>query len=86
MEGTIKIKLVRSPICTPEKQKLVVKGLGLRKLNQIVVRPDTPVFRGMVKKVPHLLQVVEYGSGAGASACQPSMHFGLAGESACPTS
>ena len=58
-EGTIKIKLVRSPICTPEKQKLVVKGLGLRKMNQIVVRPDTPVFRGMVKKVPHLLQVVE---------------------------
>ncbi len=35
------------------------QGLGLRKLNQIVVRPDTPVFRGMVKKVPHLLEVVE---------------------------
>ena len=33
-EGTIKIKLVRSPICTPEKHKRVVKGLGLRKLNQ----------------------------------------------------
>ena len=59
MADTIKIKLVRSPICAPEKQKLVVKGLGLRKLNQIVVRPDSPVFRGMVKKVPHLLQVVE---------------------------
>ena len=58
-EATIKIKLVRSPICTPMKHKNVVKGLGLRKLNQIVVRPDTPVFRGMVKKVPHLLQVVE---------------------------
>jgi large subunit ribosomal protein L30 len=57
--GTIRIKLVRSPICTPEKQKLVVKGLGLRKLNQVVTRPDTPVFRGMVKKVPHLLVVVE---------------------------
>ena len=59
MEGTIKIKLVRSPICTPEKHKRVVRGLGLRKLNQVVERPDTPVFRGMVKKVPHLLQVVE---------------------------
>jgi len=59
MEGTIKIKLYRSPICTPVKQKLVVKGLGLRKVNQVVERPDTPVFRGMVKKVPHLLQVVE---------------------------
>jgi len=59
MEGKIRIKLVRSPICTPEKQKRVVKGLGLRKLNQIVERPDTPAFRGMVKKVPHLLAVVE---------------------------
>ena len=36
MADTIKIKLVRSPICAPEKQKLVVKGLGLRKLNQVV--------------------------------------------------
>jgi large subunit ribosomal protein L30 len=58
-EGTIKIKLVRSPICTPQHHKRVVKGLGLRKLNQIVVRPDTPVFRGMVAKAPHLLEVVE---------------------------
>jgi large subunit ribosomal protein L30 len=57
--GKIRIKLVRSPICAPEKQKRVVKGLGLRKLNQIVERPDLPEFRGMVKKVPHLLQVVE---------------------------
>ena len=45
MEGTIKIKLVRSPICTPDKHKRIVKGLGLRKLNQVVVRPDSPVFR-----------------------------------------
>jgi large subunit ribosomal protein L30 len=59
MAGTIKIKLVRSPICTPEKQKRVVKGLGLRKLNQVVERPDSPEFRGMVKKVPHLLTIVE---------------------------
>jgi len=59
MDGVIKIKLVRSPICAPEKQKLVVKGLGLRKLNQVVERPDRPEFRGMVKKVPHLLAIVE---------------------------
>ena len=59
MAGTIKIKLYRSPICTPEHHKRVVKGLGLRKLNQVVERPDSPVFRGMVKKVPHLLVVVE---------------------------
>jgi large subunit ribosomal protein L30 len=59
MEGKIKIKLVRSPICTPEKHKKIVRGLGLRKMNQVVERPDTPAFRGMVRKIPHLLAVVE---------------------------
>jgi len=58
-EGKIKIKLIGSPICTPEKQKVIVRSLGLRKMNQVVERPDTPGFRGMVKKIPHLLQVVE---------------------------
>ncbi len=58
-EAMIKIKLIRSPICTPEKHKRVVRALGLRKMNQVVERPDTPGFRGMVKKVPHLLAVVE---------------------------
>ena len=55
----IKIKLVRSPICTPQKHKSIVRALGLRKMNQVVERPDTPGFRGMVKKIPHLLAVVE---------------------------
>jgi large subunit ribosomal protein L30 len=58
-EATIKIKLVRSPICTPEKHKRVVRGLGLRKIDQVVVRPDTPSFRGMVAKVPHLVAIVD---------------------------
>ena len=59
MAATIKIKLVASPIGSPDKLKLVVKGLGLRKINQIVEKPDTPGFRGMVAKVPHLVKVVE---------------------------
>ncbi len=54
-EGKIKIKLVRSPICTPEKHKKIVRSLGLHTLNRTVERPDTPAFRGMVEKVPHLL-------------------------------
>ena len=58
MAGTIKIKLVKSPICTPEKHKVVVRSLGLRKINQVVERPDTPSFRGMVAKVPHLVEIV----------------------------
>ena len=60
-EGKIRIRLVRSPICTPEKHKKIVRSLGLKKINRIVERPDTPVFRGMVKKVPHLLEIVEEG-------------------------
>lgn len=59
MEGKIRIKLVRSPICTPEKHKVIVRSLGLRKINQVVERPDTPAFRGAVKKIPHLLQLVD---------------------------
>jgi large subunit ribosomal protein L30 len=56
---TIKIKLVGSPICTPEKHKRVVRGLGLRKMNQVVEKPDTPGFRGMVAAIPYLLQIVK---------------------------
>jgi large subunit ribosomal protein L30 len=55
----IKIKLIKSVICTPEKHKVIVKSLGLRKMNQIVVKPDTDSFRGFVKKVPHLLALVD---------------------------
>jgi large subunit ribosomal protein L30 len=58
-DGRIKIKLVRSPICTPEKHKEIVRGLGLRKVSQVVERPDDPGIRGMVKKVPHLVSIVE---------------------------
>jgi large subunit ribosomal protein L30 len=56
---TIKIQYVRSKICTPIKHKLVVKGLGFTRLNQIVVREDTPSVRGMIAKIPHLVQIVQ---------------------------
>ncbi|HEX5435483.1 MAG TPA: 50S ribosomal protein L30 [Candidatus Angelobacter sp.] len=55
----IKIQYVRSKICTPVKHKLVVKGLGFTRLNQIVEREDTPSIRGMIAKIPHLVQIVE---------------------------
>lgn len=58
-QGTIRIKLIRSPICTPEKHKVIVRSLGLKKMNQVVERPDTPSFRGFVKKIPHLLALVD---------------------------
>ena len=60
MEGPlIKIKLIRSVICAPEKHKIIVRSLGLRKINQIVERPDDASFRGVVKKIPHLLALVD---------------------------
>jgi large subunit ribosomal protein L30 len=58
-EGTIKITLKKSPIGRPEKQKAVVKGLGLTRLNQTVERPNTREIRGMIRKVIHLVEVEE---------------------------
>ena len=55
----IKIKLIRSVICAPEKHKVIVRSLGLRKINQVVERPDDASFRGVVKKIPHLLALVD---------------------------
>ena len=48
-----------STTTSPVKHKLVVKGLGFTRLNQIVEREDSPSIRGMVAKVPHLVRVVE---------------------------
>lgn len=56
---TIRIKYFRSKIATPQKHKLVVKGLGFTRLNQIIVREDTPSIRGMIAKIPHLVQIVD---------------------------
>ena len=56
--GKLHLKWVRSAICTPVKHKRVVKGLGFTRLNQVLERPDTPSIRGMVKKVPHLVEIV----------------------------
>lgn len=59
--GTLHLKWVRSAISTPEKHKKVVKGLGFTRLNQVIERPDTPAIRGMVAKVPHLVEIVSDG-------------------------
>lgn len=53
----IKITLVKSGIARPGKHKVILAGLGLRKLNSTVVRPDTPEIRGMINKVVHLVHV-----------------------------
>ncbi len=53
----IQIKQVRSRINRPERQKRILDSLGLRKLNHVVEKEDTPTIRGMVNKVRHLVEV-----------------------------
>ena len=55
----VNIKLVKSPIGYAQDQKDTVKALGLRKIGQVVKRPDNPAIRGMVFKVKHLVSVEE---------------------------
>ena len=57
--GKLHLKWVRSAICAPVKQKLVIKGLGFTRLNQVIERPDTGAIRGMVAKVPHLVEIMK---------------------------
>ena len=55
----IRLQYYRSAISTPVKHKLVIKGLGFTRLNQIVERVDNESVRGMVKTVPHLVRILE---------------------------
>jgi len=55
--ATLKITLTRSLIGRPEDQRATVKALGLKKTNTFVMQDDTPVIRGMIRKVEHLVTV-----------------------------
>jgi large subunit ribosomal protein L30 len=57
--GTVRIKQIGSLIGCTDGQRACVRGLGLRKMHQVVERQDTPAVRGMINKVPHLVTVVE---------------------------
>lgn len=58
-QATIRIEYYRSFIAAPKTHKAIVRSLGLRKLRQVVERPDNDSMRGAVAKVPHLLRIVE---------------------------
>jgi large subunit ribosomal protein L30 len=58
-KGTVKIKWVKSFIGCTRDMRQAVRGLGLRRLHQVVERQDTPAIRGMIHKVRHLVEVVE---------------------------
>lgn len=57
--SVIKIQQVRSAIKRPADQKATIKALGFKRLNQVIEKEETPQIMGMIKKVQHLLRVVE---------------------------
>ena len=59
MASKIYVKQIRSPIRRPEVQRKTLKGLGLNKMNKVSELNDTPSIRGMINKIPHLVQIVE---------------------------
>jgi large subunit ribosomal protein L30 len=56
---TLRVQQVRSGIGFTREMRETLKALGLRRMNQVVERVDTPETRGMIAKIPHLVKVVE---------------------------
>ncbi|MGX0877972.1 large subunit ribosomal protein L30 [Roseovarius sp. MBR-154] len=59
MAKTIVVKQIGSPIRRPEKQRQTLIGLGLGKMHKTRELEDTPAVRGMIAKIPHMVQIVE---------------------------
>jgi large subunit ribosomal protein L30 len=59
MAKTIVVKQIGSPIRRPAVQRETLKGLGLNKMHRVRELEDTPAVRGMVNKIPHLVQIIE---------------------------
>ncbi|MCX7782141.1 MAG: 50S ribosomal protein L30 [Meiothermus sp.] len=57
--ATVKVRLVKSPIGYPKDQKAALKVLGLTKMNRVREVQDNPAMRGQIRKVSHLVEVVE---------------------------
>lgn len=55
----VQVKLVKSVIATPQWMRTIVRTLGLRKMNDINVVTDNGAIRGMVRRVPHLVELTE---------------------------
>lgn len=59
MAKSLKVQQIRSLIGRPENQRLIVRGLGLKRIRHIRELQDNECIRGMIAKVPHLVRVVE---------------------------
>ena len=60
MASKIYVKQIRSPIRRPQVQRKILRGLGLNKMNKVSELNDTPSIRGMINKIPHLVQILDY--------------------------
>lgn len=60
---TLKLRQVRSGICCNWRQKRTLKALGLEKIGRVREFPDNRQVRGMISKIPHLVEVVEESEG-----------------------
>ena len=58
-DQNITIKLVKSGIGRMKNHKLCIKGLGFKKLNQVVTVVDTPSNRGMINKISDMIEIIE---------------------------
>lgn len=58
-KATIRIRQVRSPIGSKAAHREVLRALGLRRIRHEVERQDSPAVRGMVAKIPYLVEIVE---------------------------
>ncbi len=56
---TLKVTQIKSEIGYNRRQRATLKGLGLRRMNQVSELEDTPAVRGMINKVIHLVEIVE---------------------------
>ncbi|WP_380056544.1 50S ribosomal protein L30 [Falsihalocynthiibacter sp. SS001] len=59
MAKTIVVKQIGSPIRRPAKQRQTLIGLGLNKMHKTRELEDTPAVRGMVAKIPHMVEIIE---------------------------
>ena len=57
----IKVKQIGSPIRRPVIQRKTLIGLGLNKMHRVSELEDTPEVRGMIRKIPHLVEIVSEG-------------------------
>lgn len=59
MAKTIVVKQIGSPIRRPKDQRATLVGLGLNKMNRTRELEDTPAVRGMIAKIPHMVEIIE---------------------------